>query len=134
MALSGVSERPLQNLYVEVCSTPEPGVDIHEALENILKDAPFTVANWKIQRTVSLSSGELYETGLDGAGQLTEKDVFSMLVKAKLSVDENSDEYKSCMEELLPLFMEIAHGISVGDDGAENANNGAQAADKGGNL
>ena len=134
MALSGVSERPLQNLYVEVCSVPEPGVDIHEVLENILKDAPFTVANWKIQRTASLPAGELYETGLDGAGQLTEKDVFSMLVKAKLGVDENSDEYKSCMEELLPLFMEIAHGISVGDDGAETANNGAQAADKGGNL
>ncbi len=139
-ALSRVSERPLQNLYVEVCSVPEPGVDIHESLENILKDAPFTVANWKIQRTTSFASGELYETGLDGAGQLTEKDVFSMLVKAKLGVDEDSDEYKSCMEELLPLFMEVANSISVGGDGAENSSdsapnaNNASIGDKGGNL
>ncbi len=139
-ALSRVSERPLQNLFVEVCSVPEPGVDIHESLENILKDAPFTVANWKIQRTTSFSSGELYETGLDGAGQLTEKDVFSMLVKAKLGVDEDSDEYKSCMEELLPLFMEVANSISVGGDGAENSSdsapnaNNASIGDKGGNL
>ena len=31
---------------------------------------------------------------------LAEKDVFSMLVKAKLSVDENSDEYKAFRERV----------------------------------
>ena len=117
MELAANPRWPAENFYVEVCSVPEPGVDIHEALENILKDAQFTVANWKIQRVTSFTSGALYETGLDGAGQLTEKDVFSMLVKAKLGVDENSDEYKSCMEELLPLFMEVANSISIGDKG-----------------
>ena len=117
MELAANPRWPAESVFVEVCSVPEPGVDIHEALENILKDAPFTVANWKIQRTTSFASGELYETGLDGAGQLTEKDVFSMLVKAKLGVDENSEEYKSCMEELLPLFMEVANSISIGDKG-----------------
>ena len=35
----------------------------------------------------------------------------------KLGVDENSEEYKSCMEELLPLFMEVANSISIGDKG-----------------
>ena len=117
MELAANPRWPAENFYVEVCSVPEPGVDIHEVLENILKGAQFTVANWKIQRVTSFSSGALYETGLDGAGQLTEKDVFSMLVKAKLGVDENSDEYKSCMEELLPLFMEVANSISIGDKG-----------------
>lgn len=117
MELAANPRWPAENFYVEVCSVQEPGVDIHEALENILKDAQFPVANWKIQRTTRFDSGGLYETGLDGAGQLTEKDVFSMLVKAKLGVDENSDEYKSCMEELLPLFMEVANSISIGDKG-----------------
>ena len=117
MELAANPRWPAENFYVEVCSVPEPGIDIHEVLENILKDAQFTVANWKIQRVTSFASGGLYETGLDGAGQLTEKDVFSMLVKAKLGVDENSDEYKSCMEELLPLFMEVANSISIGDKG-----------------
>ena len=117
MELAANPRWPAENFYVEVFSVPEPGVDIHEVLENILKDAQFTVANWKIQRVTSFTSGALYETGLDGAGQLTEKDVFSMLVKAKLGVDENSEEYKSCMEELLPLFMEVANSISIGDKG-----------------
>lgn len=145
MELAANPRWPAESFFVEVCHASEIGLNIHEALESVLKDAPFIVANWKIQRTPSLTAGELYDAGLDGAGQLTEKDIFSMLVKAKLSVDENSDEYKLCMEELLPLFMEVAHSISVGGDGAEAANNGAldagnvarnakdgaQAADKG---
>ena len=128
MELAANPRWPAESFFVEVCHASEIGLNIHEALESVLKDAPFTVANWKIQRTPSLTASELYDAGLDGAGQLTEKDIFSMLVKAKLSVDENSDEYKSCMEELLPLFMEVAHSISMGGDEAQVANNGARNA------
>ncbi|MCR4939535.1 MAG: exonuclease subunit SbcD [Treponemataceae bacterium] len=119
--LMALSASPCDNLFLEICSKPELGLNIHEALEGALKDAPFTVANWKNMRTEAVSSGAVYDAGLDGAGQLTEKDIFSMLVKTKTGFDRDSLNYKKIMEELYPLFMEVSASLASGSEAAGSA-------------
>ena len=117
---------PADSFFIEVCHTPELGLNIHEALESVLKDAPFTVANWKIQKTEGADVSGFYDAGVDGAGQLTEKDIFSMLVEAKTKFAVGSEEHNAVMDELYPLFMEISAGLSTGENGKNGSEGGLQ--------
>lgn len=104
-----------ENLYVEVCYKAELGLNIHEELEPILKDAPFTVADWKVLRQENREEAQVYEDTFEGAGQLDEEDIFRLLLQRKSGYGEGSTELEECFKELYPLFHQVSEDVKRGD-------------------
>ena len=99
-------------LYLEICYKPEIGVNIHERLLDIEKDAKFVIISWKAI-TEGIKSEFTWEAqGIDEVNQLSDEEIFKRLILSKTGYSEESDEAKILFEEYLPLFQEVVESIN----------------------
>ena len=98
-------------LYLEICYKPEIGVNIHERLLEITKDAKYEIVNWKVMAEAIQSNFTWEEQGIDEVNQLSDEEIFKRLILTKTGLSADSDEAQKLFDEYLPMFQEIVESI-----------------------
>lgn len=98
-------------LYLEICYKPEIGVNIHERILEISKDAKYEIVNWKAITEAIQSNFTWEEQGIDEVNQLSDEEIFKRLILSKTGFAEDSDEANKLFEDYLPMFQEIVESI-----------------------
>ena len=98
-------------LYLEICYKPEIGVNIHERILEISKDAKYEIVSWKAITEAIQSNFTWEEQGIDEVNQLSDEEIFKRLILSKTGFAEDSDEANKLFEDYLPMFQEIVESI-----------------------
>ncbi len=98
-------------LYLEICYKPEIGVNIHERLLEISKDAKYEIVSWKAITEAIQSNFTWEEQGIDEVNQLSDEEIFKRLILSKTGLAGDSDEANKLFEDYLPMFQEIVESI-----------------------
>ena len=96
--------------YVEIVYDTEYGRNIHAELED-LSDAPFQIVNWKGRVKNAHKLSDFESMGVENVKELSEDEIFRILILQKTGLEAGSEEANKCLEEYLPLFKEIASEV-----------------------
>lgn len=111
-AMTDLSLRNFErNTYIEIAYEVEIGKNIHDALSDFSINPPLYIVSWKPKFPEQRYDTSLESFGVSNVKELSEEDVFRTLILSKIGRDPESEEAKQCIDEYLPLFMEIANEV-----------------------
>lgn len=120
------SEKPL---YIEICYKREPGINIHDEIEEILLRLPENVAvvSRKLQEAVMAASGYMDSMDTEELKNLNPEKIFESLIISKSRIETNGrseedieKEKKETVKKYLPLFLQIAEEVNREDSDENN--------------
>ena len=100
-----------RNTYIEIAYEIEVGTNIHDELADFQTNPLLHIVSWKPKFNEHRHDSTLESFGVSDVTELRVEDVFKTLILNKTQLDPESDEAKKCIEEYLPLFMEIANEV-----------------------
>ena len=100
-----------RNTDIEIAYEVEIGKNIHDALSDFTINPPLHIVSWKPKFKEKRYDSTLDSFGVSDVTELSEKDVFKTFILNKAKLQPESDEAKKCIDEYLPLFMEIAKEV-----------------------